>query len=101
MINWQDAVHQVITKTTKNGILDRLEIIDFLVTHQTISISMLTDKCGGGYRRDNRFINPITKIVHGQARRNSDDDWLPLDQDTAVYSVNPAFAKAWKEARGL
>src|SRR5579884_297876 len=99
-MDWASAVTDVIEKTIKRNVTDRLEILDFIVSLGEIDIDQMNERCGGGYRRDNRFINPVTKIIHGRERRDSTDNWLPFNEETRSYRVHADFAKAWKAARG-
>jgi hypothetical protein len=100
MFDWSSAVSRVIEKSLKNGSTDRLDVLDFIVSEKTISVSNLNERCGGGVQRDNRFISPVTKWVHGSQKRASPDNWLPFDPETGTYTVHSGFAQAWKQARG-
>ncbi|MGA8401710.1 MAG: hypothetical protein WB697_17620, partial [Stellaceae bacterium] len=76
-----------------------------------ISIKDLEEKCRQingipestyvGVVRDNAYINPVTKIIHGKDRRLTKDPWLIFDRSERLYHVNEAFATAWKKGRGL
>src|SRR4029453_1997055 len=100
MLDWSSAVWRVIERSQKNGSTDRLDFIDFIVAEVTVSVSALNERCGSGVRRDNRFIGPVSKWVHGRQKPESPDNWLPFEQETGTYTVHPGFASAWKEARG-
>jgi hypothetical protein len=107
-VDWIKAVDEVIEKAKERNASDRLEFLDFLVTSTPTHISIVDKKSAElkkaaniGAIRDNRFINPVTKIIHGKERRASAESWLEFKRDTRMYAVNRGFAEAWKKARGL
>jgi hypothetical protein len=110
-MNWDAAISEVILKTSQGRVPQRLEFIDFIVLNCPISINDLEQKCRQlsgipesghvGVVRDNAYINPVTKIIHGQDRRLTKDPWLTFDRSERFYHVDEAFATAWKNGRGL
>jgi hypothetical protein len=110
MTDWDQAVGEVISKTKKNKKTDRLDFIDFLVTHSNgpTPIDNIHEKVQSlgylskvGIFRDNRFINPVTKFIHGEQRRDVHDSWLHFDINHRTYKVHTGFAEAWRKQRGL
>ena len=110
MTDWDQAVGEVIFKAKKNGKMDRLDFIDFLVTFPDVQIPIdnvhekvqsLGYSSKVGIFRDNRFINPVTKIIHGEQRRDAHDSWLHFDIKQRTYKVHTGFADAWRKYQGL
>src|SRR5262249_16332341 len=75
-MDWNAAVQRVIAQTQKGKVKQRLDFLDYLVLHAPLHLSDVDAKCRElsnrpaelpiGAIRDNAYINPVTKIIHGR-----------------------------------
>lgn len=102
---WKDAVDDAVTyvkeKSRQFGPNETLLVIDDIVLGGTVSKSDLMTKHRITDDKMKSHLALITMAVHRRGVVPKVGGWYCQSSDPTAYSINPAFAVAWKAKRRL